>query len=177
MSNVKQNGDLYIVEDTTNGGYVDRMTYNNYQHWKTIWSKDLELKEFYFDGRERSKLLINKDDFEHHKATRTRARHLRILKEHLGLETSTKKKKEMQTYNIIYKERAFYGKLQPIALGTGTINDATLDIGNRKYRKRDIFYSISDNKKENLMIEYNKKLQEFIEYEKRIINEIFGQEK
>jgi hypothetical protein len=172
----EENG-RYIVEDSTNGGYVDRMTHHFQQKWKTVWDKDLNMLEIHLNHLNLTDTLMNKDkeDYDYHRAVRTRGRHLKLIKDFLGI--AYKKPEEKTEEPIILLQRGAFSRLDPLKGRRAIVHDKTLDIGGSRYKKTDIHWTLQTPEKVALAKEYNEKLQEFLKYQKETMETIFGDEK
>lgn len=167
---IKQTNDLYQVTDTTDGGHVTRDSRYTCD-WKSIWSSDFKLLEFYLNNFESTKLLDDKEDFDFHRARRAKARHLKGLKEFLGLiEEQKPKEKE----SILYYEGN--GNLFPyIQKRDVLIHDKTIDLGRYSVKKFNLKYVKTTEENSLLAEEFNQKLNEFNEYKKQLFIKLFGE--
>jgi hypothetical protein len=172
---IKEENGQYIIKDTTTGGYVDRMTHSFQYKWVTVWDKELKLVSLTLDFEDLTQVLANKDKehFDYHRAVRTRSRHLKMLKDHLGIEYKKPKKAEKKEEELIFLQKGFFYQLDELDTHTATIHDKTVDDGLTRWKKHDIYFARLTPEKEELMKEYNEKLKEFKKYREEMFGKIF----
>lgn len=177
-NDIKEENGQYIIKDTTLGGYVDRMTHNLQQDWKTVWDKELNLVSLTLGFEDLTEVLANKDKdhYDYHRAVRTRSRHLKMLKDHLGIEYKKPKKAEKKEEELIFLQKGIYYQLEKLETHTATVHDKTIDDGLTRFKKHDVHYARLTPEKETLMKEYNEKLAEFKSYQKEMFDKIFEKE-
>ncbi|MEI3891862.1 MULTISPECIES: hypothetical protein [unclassified Bacillus (in: firmicutes)] len=182
MSNLKINEEngMYIVSDVTDGGYVNRACYHSYQKWETVWNSELELKNIYLDKECVNKILIDKrkEDLDYNKIIRARGRHLRALKEYLGIskkKVDTPKKffllgSHLLSSNSGISEKEFIEKEEILIEANGGRSPLRL-------KKRITTHTAVTEEKKKLVEEYNQRLQEFRAYHQEMIHKIFKENK
>lgn len=170
---IEENGQ-YIVRDTTSGGYVDRMTYNLSQHWKTVWDKDLNFVSLTLSNMDLTKVILAKDksNYDYHRAVRAKSRHLKLLKKHLGIEVKEPSKKKKEVKKVILHEKGLHSRLQLLKIENVIIHEKTLE-GGWNYKKFNVDYTETTPEKEELMEEYNQRLKDFMEYQNYMLKRIF----
>ncbi|PLS19503.1 hypothetical protein CVD28_03545 [Bacillus sp. M6-12] len=173
----EENGQ-YIVKDSTSGGYVDRMTHSLEQNWTTIWDRELNLVSLTLGYHDLTEALANKDKehYDYHRAVRTRSRHLKMLKDHLGIEYKKPKKQEKKEEPLIFLQKGYYHRLDKLDIHHAIVHDKTVDDGLTRFKKYDIHFARVTPKKEQLMKEYNDKLEEFKKYQNEMFEKIFEKE-
>jgi hypothetical protein len=164
-----------VVKDSTSGGYVDRMTHNFFQYWVTIWDKELNLVSLKLGFDELIEVLHSKDKehYDYHRAVRTRSRHLKMLKDHLGIEYK-KAKKEKEKEPLILRLNSYRNLLDKLEVERAIVHDKTIDDGWTRYKKHDVQYTQLTPEKETLMNEYNEKLEAFKTFQKEMFTAIFS---
>lgn len=165
---IKEVNGLYKVSDETDGGYVTRMSRYTC-NWETIWNQQLELLEFYYNGREESWLLNKKDDFDFHRARRAKARHLKALQIHLGL---AEKKKPKETQTILYNEKGWSSSGKIIEAEV-VIHDKTIVMRGYSVKKVGLNYTLATDEKIAIAKEFNEKMEEFQAYKKEVFEKLF----
>lgn len=175
--NIKEENGHYVIEDSTSGGYVDRMTPSLSQTWESVWDKNLNfisLKSRWGDLTE----ALNQKDKEHedyYKGIRAKNRHLKMLKEHLGISIEEKKVPKKRE-SIIYLRKGPLNKLDKLNVQPAIMHERTVKITGEfgLIKKHDLHFTHSTPEKEALMQEYNHKLAEFKEFKEYIFNVLFG---
>lgn len=172
MCEIQETEDRFIVEDSTDGGYVDRMTYNLSLDWTTVWDKELNFISLTLRNEDLTQVILTKDKghYDYHRAVRAKNRHLKAIKEHLGLEVKKPKEKVRET--IIYRESSMRNSLDLIEISDGIIHDKTIDL-RWTHKKHNLLYTKHTPEKEALVEEYNQQLKAFKEYQKFMLDRIF----
>lgn len=174
LDNIKEENGHYVIEDSTSGGYVDRMTPSLSQTWESVWDKDLNfisMKNQWHDLTE----ALNQKDKEHedyYKGIRAKNRHLKMLKEHLGISIEEKKVPKKRE-SIIYLRKGPFNKLDKLNVQQAIMHEKTVEITGELIKKHDLHFTSYTPEKEALMQEYNQKLAEFKEYREYIFNNLF----
>lgn len=91
----------YVITDHTTGGYLQRSTYITHA-WRSMWDQDLNLLELSMDNKYNVK-DVKPGDRDYNRFKRAQARHLRLLKEYLGLVPANAKEARAKDY--IYATR------------------------------------------------------------------------
>lgn len=170
------NDENYEVMDTTVGQYVNRAEGNPIQTWITCWSKDFELISLKLDRIDLTATLAAKEKthYDYNKAVRAKNRHLKVLKEHLGL--IAPKKETNGKVKVFYRSRAGYATMSDIQESEAIVHDKTIEIGNMKYKKHAIDCVLMTEEKASLVNEYNQKLAEFNAFKKEMLGKIFDED-
>lgn len=173
---IKEVNGQYIVHDETTGGYVDRMTGNLVQRWESVWNKELQLVSLKLCFEELVEVLADKDKehYDYHRAVRTKNRHLRLLKEHLGVPAKKVKRPVKKEEKLIWLQKGYYSQLDELTFHKAVVHDKTLDDGLSRFKKHEIYHSPVTPEKLELMNDYNNKLQEFKSYQKETFDKIFN---
>ena len=171
-AHITKDDENYVVMDTTVGEYLNRVDGNRSQTWTTCWSKELELISLKLDRSDLTDVLLaqKKNHYDYNKAVRAKNRHLKALKENLGL-VSPKKEEKVK---VFYRSSVGYGEMNSIREEEAIVYDKTIQIDNIKYKKQAIDYTMQTEEKAALVAEYNQKLAEFKEFQKAMLEKIFN---
>lgn len=161
----------YVVTDNTDGGYVNRAETHSYQYWKSCWTKDLQLESLTMNGDDMNEALRSKNDYYHHKALRTKSRHLKHIKEQLGLITPKVKEKDV----VLYLEKDGFSFQSPIHEEEAEIKPQTIKLSYFSYKHQQLHFVKATPETTALAKEYNEKLAEFKEYRKEMLKKIFSE--
>ena len=172
---IQEESGLYVVQDRTEGGFVnrfDRLQYN----WKTVWNSNFELIEMIRNKEDVLPILGNTEYSDYRQVILAKSRHLKELKIHLGI---IKPEVSDETY-IIY----FDNIKNKFACRKGTVKAKTFEItGGEKFRKSNTqFVAKSEvpeevfEEKRQIAIEYNKKVDELLQLRKSTKKQLFENE-
>ncbi|WCK57552.1 hypothetical protein PP175_26160 (plasmid) [Aneurinibacillus sp. Ricciae_BoGa-3] len=173
---VREENGTYIVKDSTTGGYVGQATGHYQQEWVSVWDKQFQLTQLHVNQYDVTEILKAKDKEhrDYHKAVRTKNRHLKVLKDFLGIEY--KKPQEKKEEDLIYRERNRFSKLDRLEALKGIIHKKIVlaNDGWTRYKIDDIYVTRKTPEKVALAEEYNAKLEQFMVYQKEMLDKIFS---
>ncbi len=165
---ITKSGDNYIIQDSSNVGYVSRMESTSYIDWQSTWDNDLNLISIVLDRIDVTGLLkgICKTDYDYKRTLMARNRHLKILKDYLGIEKIVPKAKNIK--KIIWRSR-FYNS--DTRLHISELEETDKMFG--RYRKNYMAYTDWTPEKEVLANEFNEAFDNLRKYENEVDNILF----
>lgn len=166
--NIKETSGKYVVRDETTWG-------NFVQRWESTWDKELQLVSLKLGSEELVAIVTIKDTgaYHYHRAVRTKSRHLNMLKEHLGMPSTKKRKVVKKEETLIWLFKGYHSQLDELKFEEAIVHEKTLDVGWSRYKKHEIHHAPATTENVDLMNEYNERLTAFKAYQKEMFEKIF----
>ncbi|MFF2532177.1 hypothetical protein ACFVS2_25040 [Brevibacillus sp. NPDC058079] len=160
----------YRVKDYTQGEQT-RFHQVDYS-WISEWDHEMNMISLYMNDEDTSEILRDKDHWHYHRVVRAKSRHLRSLKEHIGI-IQPKENREKRLFTL---DKSLSSRIMPIRIQKGMIHNKTVEIYGSRKKKESVFCVEVTPENERKMREYNEKLKEFLQYQKEMMIDIFGEE-